>query len=292
MTSVQRTIGTRLKKLRQKKKITQQELSRNICSQAEISKIENGKNSPTIELLQDVAKKLRVPVSFFFMDEEEIEEFHQIDHQITQLMRAQKHAEILKIIPQKLKNTTAEGTRILLRYYQLINEVEMKKIDYRTCISQLLKLVNDKLILEEYFLIYVRIQMAVAVLYTNNKEYMHAHNIYKETLKLDYVTDDYKKLMLKVKYNYIRNLIKLKKFSLVIAESTDGINESNKMQDMSYLGHFFYQQGYALEQLCASSEKIKEAYTQAYVVFIATENKAYKEILDEYLFELMYFTID
>lgn len=72
MTSVQRTIGTRLKKLRQKKKITQQELSRNICSQAEISKIENGKNSPTIELLQDVAKKLRVPVSFFFMDEEEI----------------------------------------------------------------------------------------------------------------------------------------------------------------------------------------------------------------------------
>ncbi|WP_214849245.1 helix-turn-helix domain-containing protein [Exiguobacterium sp. s193] len=291
MTSVQMTIGNRLKKIRREKKMTQKELSNGICSQAEISKVENGKNSPTIELLQQIAKKLRIPVSFFFVDVDQMKKFQRIDFEMTQLMRAQEHTKILELVQNYLEEELSQEIQILLAYYRLVNEVELQKIDFRTCISQLLQLIKGQEVIQEYFLIYVRIQMAIAVQYTNNTEYTHANTIYEEVLKLDYVTDEYKKLRFKVVYNYIRNLIKLKRFSSVIEKTNEVIKESNDLRDTSYLGHFFYQKAYALEQTEASIEKIKEAYTQAYAIFIVTENEAYKKILEEYLLESLYFTL-
>ncbi|UKS54809.1 helix-turn-helix domain-containing protein [Exiguobacterium acetylicum] len=61
-------IGEKLKFFRQLNGLSQKEMSTGICSQAEISKVENGKNSPTIDLLQQVAKRLKVPLSMLFQD--------------------------------------------------------------------------------------------------------------------------------------------------------------------------------------------------------------------------------
>ena len=141
---------------------------------------------------------------------------------------------------------------ILLRYHKLIIEERTKIIDYRTCISQLLNMTADENMIEESFLMYLRIQMSIAILYTNYGEYRHADAIYLSLLKDEYQTVEYKKIKLKILYNYIRNLIKQKDFTAILKETELAIDESNHLQDLSYLGHFYYQRGYALEQLESS----------------------------------------
>ena len=69
MNSLNISIGNEIKRIRQERNWTQSELCRGICSQAEISKIENGRNSPTVDLLQQIAERLHVPVSAFFINE-------------------------------------------------------------------------------------------------------------------------------------------------------------------------------------------------------------------------------
>ncbi|WP_193749057.1 helix-turn-helix domain-containing protein, partial [Exiguobacterium indicum] len=60
------SIGTKIKQLRIENQMTQKELCEDICSQAEISKIENGLNSPTVELLQKIAARLNSPITLLF----------------------------------------------------------------------------------------------------------------------------------------------------------------------------------------------------------------------------------
>ena len=58
-------IGLALRRLRKKHNLTQKDLANGICSQAEISKIESGTHSPTIELLYALSRRLQVPISAF-----------------------------------------------------------------------------------------------------------------------------------------------------------------------------------------------------------------------------------
>lgn len=285
------SIGNEIKRIRQERNWTQAELCQGICSQAEISKIENGRNSPTVDLLQQLAERLHTPVSSFFINENKKTNFRMIDQEIIQLTRLNRYAEIFLQIDQYLITETDKEISILLRYHKLIIEEKTNIIDYRTCISQLLNITAEEKLIEESFLLYLRIQMSIAILYTNYGEYRHSDSIYSMLFKIDYHTVEYKKMKLKILYNYIRNLIKQKDFSAILKETETAINESNHLDDLSYLGHFYYQRGYALEQLNSSLELIQEAYTLAYGIFLATENTSFATILEDHLSDVMYFSL-
>ncbi|MGX8236374.1 helix-turn-helix domain-containing protein [Exiguobacterium undae] len=291
MNSLNISISNEIKRIRQERNWTQSELCRGICSQAEISKIENGRNSPTVELLQQIAERLHIPVSAFFINEKQKINFQTIDQELIQLMRLNQYPEMLQRIDQHLMQATDKDLIILLRYHKLIVKETTKIIDYRTCITQLLNMTADENMIEESFLMYLRIQMSIAILYTNNGEYRHADAIYLSLLKDEYPTVEYKKIKFKILYNYIRNLIKQKDFTAILKETEIAINESNYLKDLSYLGHFYYQRGYALEQLDSSLNLIQESYTLAYGIFLATENTSYANILEEHLADLMYFSL-
>lgn len=291
MNSLNISIGNEIKRIRQERNWTQSELCRGICSQAEISKIENGRNSPTVDLLQQIAERLHIPVSAFFINEKQKINFQTIDQELIQLMRLNQYPEMLQRIDQYLMEAVDNNVIILLRYHKLIVKETTKIIDYRTCITQLLNMTADENMIEESFLMYLRIQMSIAILYTNNGEYRHADAIYLSLLKDKYQTVEYKKIKFKIVYNYIRNLIKQKDFTEILKETEIAINESNHLRDLSYLGHFYYQRGYALEQLESPLKLIQESYTLAYGIFLATENTSYANILEEHLADLMYFSL-
>lgn len=291
MNSLNISIGNEIKRIRQERNWTQSELCRGICSQAEISKIENGRNSPTVDLLQQIAERLHVSVSAFFINEKEKTNFQTMDQELIQLMRLNQYPEMFQRIDQYLTEATDKDVIILLRYHKLIIEERTKMMDYRTCISQLLNMTTDEKMVEESFLLYLRIQMSIAILYTNYGEYRHSDAIYLSLLKDEYHTVEYKKVRLKILYNYIRNLIKQKDYIAILKETESAINESNHLQDLSYLGHFYYQRGYALEQLDSPLKLIQDSYTLAYGIFLATENTSYANILEEHLADVMYFSL-
>ena len=285
------SIGNEIKRIRQERNWTQSELCQGICSQAEISKIENGRNSPTVDLLQQIAERFHVPVSSFFINEEKKTNFRMRDQEIIHLTRLNQYAEIFKRIDQYLAEETDKEIIILLRYHKLIIEEQTNIIDYRTCISQLLNVSAEEKLIEESFLLYLRIQMSIAILYTNYGEYRRADSIYSLLFEIEYDTIEYKEVKLKIVYNYIRNLIKQKEFSLILKKTEAAINESNQLKDTSFLGHFYYQRGYALEQLNSPSERIQEAYTLAYGIFLATGNTSFATILEDHLSDVMYFSL-
>nr|WP_326187694.1 helix-turn-helix transcriptional regulator [Exiguobacterium indicum] len=83
------SIGKKLKFFRQLNGLSQKELSAGICSQAEISKIENGKTMPTVELLQQLVTVLRVPISELLKSnsEHQLEQVNILDQKLSTLLR-------------------------------------------------------------------------------------------------------------------------------------------------------------------------------------------------------------
>lgn len=62
-------MGTKIKVLREKQKLCQNDLTCNILSRSILSKIENNKMLPSIPQLKYVSKKLSIPIFYFLMDD-------------------------------------------------------------------------------------------------------------------------------------------------------------------------------------------------------------------------------
>ena len=97
MSHLSSSIGYEIKRIRKEKNMTQAELCKGICSQAEISKVENGKNSPTIDWLQQVAKRLKVPLSMLFEDHLRSDMYTSYDQQLLRLLQGNQFEEACKV---------------------------------------------------------------------------------------------------------------------------------------------------------------------------------------------------
>lgn len=64
-------VGERLRSLRKRKRLTQQELAQRVSTKIDYSyvgKIERGDQNPSLRTLRDIARALEVPVGFFFAE--------------------------------------------------------------------------------------------------------------------------------------------------------------------------------------------------------------------------------
>jgi transcriptional regulator with XRE-family HTH domain len=69
-------IGEKIKKLRAEKNIGVRELADDLgVSHAHISKLESGKSGASVEFLEKVAKYFHLHISYFFMEDEEQDQF-------------------------------------------------------------------------------------------------------------------------------------------------------------------------------------------------------------------------
>lgn len=71
-------IGNKIREIREKKGETLRLTAESIdVSHAHLSKIENGKNMPSLEVLEKLANHFDVPVGYFFGEERSVEELKQ-----------------------------------------------------------------------------------------------------------------------------------------------------------------------------------------------------------------------
>lgn len=127
-----------------KKRLHKAELCEGICSQAEISIIENGKNSPTIDLLQQVAKRLKVPLSMLFQDHLRSDVFQSYDEQLAELLRTNQYVDALEMIEHVLSTVDFEEVRDLAAYYQVIVQEKSGQLHYLKAIQLLERLLNKE----------------------------------------------------------------------------------------------------------------------------------------------------
>lgn len=275
------SIGNEIKRIRKEKKMTQAALCDGICSQAEISKIENGRNSPTIDLLQEIAKRLRVPISLLFQDQYQSEQFREIDRELTQLFREQQYDALLIEI-QKIKQATHNNEIILLaKYFEIVSAERSKKVDYRSSITQLVQVTDTEDVWFESPKMFLRIKMAIANFYFENDQFVHSESVYEEILSLNYETVELKKARLKIIYNHAQQLSFQGNYEKGMETVEMGITESLALDDGSFLGHFYYQRGYFNKKLNGNLADIKRDFTLSYTIFKAFKMPSYEQLVIE-----------
>ncbi len=277
------SIGYEIKRLRKEKKITQAELCEGICSQAEISKVENGKNSPTIDLLQQVAKRLKVPLSMLFQDHLRSDVFQSYDEQLADLLRTNQYVDALKLSEHVLSTTEYEQVRNLARYYQIIVQERSGQIHYLKAVQSLERLLNKEQLWFESATLYLRIQMGMANLYVEHGDFELADDPFQNLIQAKYETIELKKVRIKILYNYGQQLSLQKKYLAGLKITEQGIQESLQLEDGHFLGHFYFQRGYFKQQLNGDLSDIQRDFTMAYSLFCAFDMPIHeKRLLEEY----------
>ncbi|RDB33926.1 helix-turn-helix domain-containing protein [Exiguobacterium sp. RIT594] len=282
------SIGNEIKRIRQERNWTQAELCQGICSQAEISKIENGRNSPTVDLLQQLAERLEIPVSFLLENRKQQESIKKIDHTLLQLTREGNYEQILSY-----DITTGDRfheTTLLLEYYRIISEYRIDNYDYRTTSVQLSRLIEHNDIKYNYPDLYLRAKMAIAILYAENQEYRQAEKLYKELEETHFEFSNEKVIeqQLKIIYNHAKLLFKMGNFEESLTTALKGIHSSVLLSNASYIAHLYYQKGEVLEVLNGDGEETSQSYVIAYELFKAFHMTRYantvKEVKRKFLF--------
>jgi len=273
-------IGLALRRLRKKHRLTQKDLANGICSQAEISKIENGTHSPTVDLLFALSRRLQVPISMFLDSANQQDSIRMVDDTLLTRFRNQEFLNIyneMKILSKQQSVESEWG--LLYHFYFSLCAFRLQKIDYRTCIVELQNL------FEKYATTYyspsmlIRIKSAIANIYYENKSYHHGMRVYGELLNLNYDSDELMIARIRVLYNFSKVLLQLKKADEALSYLEEGIETSLRYKDMSLLGQLLYQKGSALEMLGAPINSIQETFTKAYIMFEMLGMTEYQQIM-------------
>ncbi|MDQ6467831.1 helix-turn-helix domain-containing protein [Exiguobacterium acetylicum] len=273
-------IGLALRRLRKKHNLTQKDLANGICSQAEISKIESGTHSPTVELLYALSRRLQVPMTIFLSEHSSVESLRIIDDELLTKFQNNDHTEIYKLSKKQMEliNPNSE-LAALYSYYMHLSAVKIGKIDYRTCVVELQRL-SEKCI--KFFYsprMIFRIKSAIATMYYENDNLNHGFKAYEDLLSLSYDSDELLVEKIRLLYNVSKVLVAMKKNKEALKYIEDGIYLSLRFKDMSLLGQLYYQKAYALEMLDPLNPSCKEAYSKAYTLFDILGMSEYKQIL-------------
>ncbi len=275
-------IGLALRRLRKKHNLTQKDLANGICSQAEISKIESGTHSPTVDLLFALSRRLQVPITVFLDHTEQQSSMRLIDDSLLTRFRNKDFNAIFTETKGLIEyaNNNIELS-LLYKYYFHLCAYRLNKTDFRTCIIELQNL-SDK-----YSTIYyspdmiVRIKAAIANIYYENKSYKHSLRVYEEILRLNFDNDEMVLNKIRIQYNFSKILIELKKPETALTYVNDGIEKSIKFKDMSLLGQLLFQKGACLELTNSSLKSTIEVYQKAYLLFDLLNMTEYKQIMLE-----------
>ena len=282
MIPLSNSIGNQLRRIRLEQQLTQKEVCQNICSQAELSKIEQGKVSATIETIQKIANRLNVSMLQLFEEDAQAVLFQEYDQGWTQLFRNQKFDAVINSVKETLSTPININVYLLAKYFELIALEGKKRLDYRSCISELSFLADQEEVWYESPLMYIRIKLAIANYYYLNHQFVHSRKIYEALLVMDYNTEELKNLRIKILYNHAQQLFFQEDYREGMKVTEIGISESIERKNSSFLGHFFYQRANFKEKLEYDEiKKIKEDYTLSYTLFTAFNLERYVEIVEK-----------
>lgn len=293
MNTLTSSIGTKIKQFRIEKQMTQKELCADLCSQAEISKIENGLNSPTVDLLQQLAVRLQVPISLLFQEHTDEEKFFQLDRFLSDLLREEKYKEALERIHQQEKDSIVE-IDILKSYIKTIIDLKQNRIDFRAAASLLSNLLIEKEVWSQSIQLFIRIKMAIANMYSEQDLFHLTESVYQELENEIEVlqSNTYLNALLKIYFNHCQILEYQGKSEESIVIAKKGY-ELCLMHNHTFLfGHFYYQLAHYDEYSGEDEKSLQKQYSVAYTLFHAFEHDVRKKMILRMKEPYMLFTFE
>lgn len=242
-------LGIKIKELRKERGLKQFELAEGICSQAQISKIEKGQVEPLSSTLYFIAKKLNVSVSHFFHHIPETRDY--LAEIIENLKEARKNSDyqsIKQIIEEhenKLVNENNEILALLTWYKGLYNYYLHNDLSRST---DFLKMAIT--LAEENAVTKVEILNDLGNILLDAGEFSLSINYLQDSLRnFDIAESNNPELQVRIIYNLICSLFKLKKYKEAIYYCHLAINICIEAEKMDYFKELHYWLGELYEHI-------------------------------------------
>lgn len=273
-------LGKKIKELREGIGMSQRQASKDICTQAYISMIENGDIHPSADILMKLSERFSTDISYLLdisnapRHDYIIEVFSQIREAIYQ----RNYTLVKDIIDHEIDNKQFSEPKYrqfliwhsgICAYYKDNNiEQALSLLDE----SLNLTLSSSKVYLSERE---IEIKISKGNIYTDHKDYQNALSIYKEALihlrSKPNISNKY--LPVRLFYNYSRALRYSKEYKLSLKICDEGIHNA-KINKLLYLkGDLYYQKGINYVALNDINQAI-ENFQLAEMVYTIESNKS------------------
>lgn len=141
-------IGIEIKKIREEKGLTQENISSDIVTQAAISKIENGMYVPSLQVLESISLKLGIGSSYFsrFLSYDNPQYVDESYRYLEYCFINEMYLEVLEMTNSELGNFLLTNTRYFhyLKIHNIFSEYKCSSIDKTDAENRLLKLVESQ----------------------------------------------------------------------------------------------------------------------------------------------------
>ncbi|WP_066297570.1 helix-turn-helix domain-containing protein [Bacillus sp. FJAT-29937] len=240
------TIGERIKKLRKKANISQKALSYNICSQSEISRIENNSINPSSFILQKIAERLGVNVEYFYHDRDSIRQDYidEIKRQLERYRRLRDYKEIEKILIYESKSPVILKNEYMKKYIQWHKGIVAYHLysNPELALKELEEIINTENIYSE---LKVDVLNSIGIICRNLKDLKKAAFYLEKGLKIviDMPFVNKNRIFLKINYNLSKVYTDMNCIDKSLDLCSKGINYCKLYEDMYLFSEFHYQSG-------------------------------------------------
>jgi len=240
-----KSLGLMLKDIRISKGISQEQLAQGLCTQSLISKIEKGDVSPSIEIFENLIKKLGIDANFlmgyFRNPRYEYEEW--LKGEIELLLTTYDFEVLYKNINLH-KNNVLFKNEIMQQFFNYCEAIisYYKKNDFKRSLNHLLNSLEKSVTVEPFVSEFeVRIKMGMGIIYNEEGKkwndgrcYERAKECYREAYKafkeLIVVTD--KSIIIKLYYNYARLLYDTGNYLIAIFLFNEALNIAAELKSL------------------------------------------------------------
>jgi transcriptional regulator with XRE-family HTH domain len=280
-------IGKEIKYLRKSLGLSQKELSKDICTQAQISKIESGDIYPLAPTLYLIAQRLGVDINYFF-NVSSTPNFPYVLEVSNILLKARidrNFKEILEVIKHEKKNpifNKIPKNRQLLLWYEGICLYELN--GDRDGALELLKeaidltRTNDKVYCERE----IEIINSIAVIYYEDEEFNKVIELLLDNLnhlqKIPFLVDS--TIKTRIFYNLAKSYTRIKKYKESLNECNRGIDWCIESNTLYLFAEFHYQMGYNYELLKNYGNALKYM-EHAHNIFLLQKDTKYLQYIEE-----------
>ena len=241
-------VGDKIKKLRKSLGISQEALAHKICTQSEISRIENKKNNPSYFVLMRIAGRLGVNIQYFLVEDDGAREDYlcEVMSLLNKARRDRDYTQIYEIIKMESKNPLFKkgNNQRYLHWHKGIIEYHLFQ-DKDKAIQTLLSCLSNFNLNKLFTELDVQILNSLGIIYRNEKDLSNAkfflekaNNIIK---KYPHVNSEY--ISLKVLYNLSKVYTDLKRFSESLSICFEGVKHCQSSEIFFLFAEFNYQIG-------------------------------------------------
>lgn len=285
-------IGEKIKELRLSLEISQNDLAKQICEPQDLEKIEKGDEYPTLPQLHTLAKRLGIPITYFFETNwnQNIDYINSVKTLMRNYVRDREYKALYEIVKREEEMPIFEGPDNIQFFlwhkaicYYHINKDKDRAIEL---LYKALETTNeDQTDLKEEE---IQILHSIAAIHYDNDELEKAHDIFMKALtaleKMYKIKN--RKVYLRILYGLTQVLLKLKKYDDCLKFSNLGIGICISEDNLYLFGEFYYQAGNALFKMGEVTEGY-EYLSKSTSIFNVQKNDKMEEIVKEETFKLL-----